>query len=114
MKGENMEKLQISYQKAAQLMAFVLDMAEHGEFKQCPQNASSNEKYVIQNENVAKAMKKLVTEAKEYGLVFTGTTDTFTQEDDRTKLGEKTKAETDGKSFGKAITKALKNHRGMR
>ena len=29
-----MEKLQISYQKAAQLMAFVLDMAEHGEFKQ--------------------------------------------------------------------------------
>ena len=70
-----------------------------------PQNASSNEKYVIQNENVAKAMKKLVTEAKEYGLVFTGTTDTFTQEDDRTKLGEKTKAETDGKSFGKAIKK---------
>ena len=59
-----MEKLQISYQKAAQLMAFVLDMAEHGEFKQCPQNASSNEKYVIQNENVAKAMKNLVTKQK--------------------------------------------------
>lgn len=95
-------------------MAFVLNMAEHGEIKEFPKNASSNEKYVIQNENVANAMKKLITEAKEYGLIFTGSTDTYTQEDNRTKRGEKTKAETDGKSIGKAITEAIKNHRGIR
>ena len=69
-----MEKLQISYQKAAQLMAFVLNMAERGEFKEFPKNANLNEKYVIRNENVAKAMNQLITEAKEYGLIFTGST----------------------------------------
>ena len=103
------KKLEIERQKAAQLMAFAFGMVERGDFKKIPENATSDERYAVRNENVAKAMEELIRNAKEYGLTFTGDIDTWTKEDTLTRQGLPTMAKTQGRRLGHTLAQGMVN-----
>ena len=109
-----MSELEIDRQKAAQLMAFALGMVENGKIENIPENATSEEKYAIRNANVAKLMQKLVHDAKEYELTFTGDIDTWSKADFAKKQGMPTEAEKQGAHLGKTLAGIVKDQLGTK